>query len=210
MRYLFSLILLMICFLQFSCRGSQKVHKGGTIYIDDSTAAFTTVRSVTLSKEDKDLQVKYAGYIKVAPDSITHLKLYRFIDEWLHTPYLWGGTTKRGIDCSAFIQRLFSDVYDIEIPRVSVDQFLADDVEPYGSIKYLKEGDLIFFRTMQGRLVSHVAMYLGNDYFVNSSSTNGVSIAKLHSPYWQKRYAACGRIKLKARPKATARLSPVK
>src|SRR5262245_24406590 len=59
------------------------------------------------------LREKYAKMMSVSVDSITNMKLYSFIDEWLNTPYKWGGTDKAGIDCSAFIQKLLSQVYDI-------------------------------------------------------------------------------------------------
>ena len=63
---------------------------------------------VSASKYDS-IQLKFAKHLNVEPAEIRNLRLYRFINEWLKTPYKWGGTTKAGIDCSAFVERLMAD-----------------------------------------------------------------------------------------------------
>lgn len=142
------------------------------------------------------IQLKYAHYLNTPPQQIQNLTLYRFIDKWLATPYRWGGMNEKGIDCSAFIQRLLEEVYHVEIPRTSVQQFFDDWIDRFGSSQYLSEGDLVFFRTMDDKLISHVGLYLKNRMFVNSSSSKGVSIANLDDAYWRKRFVAAGRIKI--------------
>ncbi len=141
------------------------------------------------------IQIKFASYLRVNPEDISNLALYHFINRWMYTPYKWGGTDERGIDCSAFLQKLLQEVYFVNIPRTSILQFYTEKVEKFASDRYLKEGDLIFFRTIRNTYVSHVGLYLQNGMFVNSSGTKGVSIASLHDPYWKKRYVAAGRIK---------------
>jgi murein DD-endopeptidase / murein LD-carboxypeptidase len=153
----------------------------------------STRREVFIKPEQ--LKVKYANYLRISPDSLVNLKMYAFIDRWMHTPYKWGGTGKNGIDCSAFIQRLLDEVYDLRIPRTSIQQLMAKSVEPYKSPAYLSEGDIIFFRTMKNKVVSHVGIYLYNNMFINSSSSKGVSLGSLKDPYWRSRYVAAGRIK---------------
>jgi cell wall-associated NlpC family hydrolase len=142
------------------------------------------------------IQVRYAGYLKIEPQQIQNIKLYSFIDQWMATPYKWGGTDASGIDCSAFIQRALAEVYSIQIPRTSVQQFFNDWIDKFGSTEYLSEGDLVFFRTDNEKLISHVGMYLKNRMFVNSSSSKGVSIGCLDDPYWKRCYVAAGRIKI--------------
>jgi murein DD-endopeptidase / murein LD-carboxypeptidase len=144
------------------------------------------------------LQIEFGKKLAVAPDSIFNLRLYGFIKRWLGTPYLWGGTNASGIDCSAFVQQLYQSVYDIDIPRTSIEQFYAKWVDLYSDTKYLKEGDLVFFKTMNNyNAVTHVGFYLHNGYFVNASSSKGVSIASLYDSYWSVKYVASGRLKRK-------------
>jgi len=180
------------------CSSSRKAtSQDNTIIVINTQKAVpvSNAESLKPNKTYTDLQVKYAGYLKVTPEKITNTQLYTFIDEWLYTPYKWGGNDKRGIDCSAFMQRLLQTVYNIHIPRTSVDQFFHDWVDRFGSTEYLAEGDLVFFKTMKGKLISHVGLYLGNKMFVNSSSSKGVSIGNLDDPYWKTKYVAAGRLK---------------
>ncbi len=142
------------------------------------------------------LQQYYANQLRVKPDFIQNEKLYSFIDEWMGTPYYWGGDSKRGIDCSAFVRKLFSQVYEIQLPRTSIEQFYKESVELFYKTGHLVEGDLVFFKTLaNNNAVSHVGFYLINGYFVNSSSSKGVSIANLRDEYWSRKFVACGRLK---------------
>lgn len=195
-----------VLFFISSCGSSGKSgsSKSRIIVIDDGNGVSTTLPAKpaqsTVNKESKSysaLQVKYAKYVHASPEEIKNIKLYSFIDEWLHTPYLWGGTSKNGIDCSAFVQRLLGTVYqiNINIPRTSIEQFLTDWIERFWSMDALSEGDLIFFSTDKNKLISHIGLYLKNGMFVNSSSSKGVSIANLNDNYWKRCYVASGRIK---------------
>jgi lipoprotein Spr len=67
-------------------------------------------------------QFKYAMMLNVEVEKMTNRKLYSFIDEWWATRYLYGGTTKRGIDCSAFTGALANDVFGIKLPRTAREQ----------------------------------------------------------------------------------------
>jgi lipoprotein Spr len=179
--------LLLLCiagFLLFGCSSGKNTGKVHVVNkLDDASFVPT--------------KVKYARILGVVPDSIRNQKLYMFIDDWINTPYKWGGADKGGIDCSAFIQKLFQDVYNINIPRTSVDQFFTQDVDRFRSVKFLSEGDLVFFRTEDDKLISHVGVYLKNYMFVNSATSKGVSIANLRDDYWKRNYVACGRLKVK-------------
>ena len=187
--------------LQYCSSSRKTTGNGNTIIVTNTpppvqqpTAA--PVTAVTPITKYSPLQVKYAQYLHIAPEKITNTGLYAFIDEWLYTPYKWGGTNKRGIDCSAFMQEILKQVYGITIPRTSVDQFFHDYIDRFGSTEFLAEGDLVFFRTMKGKLISHVGMYLNNRMFINASSSKGVSLGNLDDPYWKSKYVAAGRLKI--------------
>lgn len=179
------------------CSSSKSVSpSGGEIIVGGSSDIVPVNNTPVASGDYAALQKKYAVYLNTTPDQITNIKLYEFIDQWLSTPYKWGGVDKRGIDCSSLIQQLLKYVYNISIPRTSVQQFFTDWIDKFGSSSYLSEGDLVFFRTMDDKVVSHVGLYLGNRMFLNSSTSKGVSIANLDDPYWKKRYVGAGRVKV--------------
>lgn len=149
---------------------------------------------------EKKLIARYAAFMKISSDSITNVPLYAFIDKWLKTPYKYGGIDEKGIDCSAFIQRLLGDVYSIQVPRTSAQQFFTKNVEPFHDKTWFSEGDLVFFCTVPGTAISHVGMYLKNRYFINATTSSGVAISNLDEPYWKKRFVAAGRVKITNNP----------
>ena len=68
-------------------------------------------------------QVKYAMMLDVAVETIKNTTLYQFIESWYGTRYRMGGTTKRGIDCSAFADNLLLTVYELVLPRTAREQY---------------------------------------------------------------------------------------
>lgn len=116
--------------------------------------------------------------------------MYKVI-EYLNTPYLWGGTSKRGIDCSAFCQTVMYQALAISIPRTSLEQSkVGVDVAP----EDLKFGDLVFFDTMNKGRVSHVGIYLEDGYFIHSGSKTGVIVASLNSDFYARTYLKAKRV----------------
>jgi lipoprotein Spr len=137
------------------------------------------------------LKDKSAMIMDVMPNQVTNVMLYRFIDDWYGVRYRMGGTTKKGVDCSSFVQQLYKYAFGTDLLRTAGLQF-----ESAIFIKNktdLKEGDLVFFRIGTSR-ISHVGVYLNNNYFVHSASSKGVSIANLTNAYWSKYFAGGGRI----------------
>ena len=102
---------------------------------------------------------------------------------WRGTPYLLGGTTARGIDCSAFVQHVYADAFGIDIPRSTADQAREGRrVQP----AQLKAGDLVFFRPPGAS--RHVGIYLENGTFTHASTSQGVTLSSLDQAYWQSAY----------------------
>jgi NlpC/P60 family len=136
------------------------------------------------------LQFKYAVMMDIEVEMISNFPLYDFIEDWWATRYRYGGTDKSGIDCSAFTGKLIQQVYNITMPRTAREQFQACDMV---ANEDLQEGDLVFFNTRGG--ISHVGFYLGNNYFVHSSTSGGVTISSLTDDYYSRKFLGGGRVK---------------
>ncbi len=141
------------------------------------------------------LLLKYAQKLEVQPQEINNYPLYRFIEDWYGVRYRYGGTNRSGIDCSAFTQKLYDKVYCTDIVRTSYQQYKMSDV--VWDKDMLNEGDLVFFRT-RGKYISHVGIYLKNNYFVHASRSNGIMISSLDESYWKRVYAGAGKITARA------------
>lgn len=140
-------------------------------------------------ENSNSLQFKYSILLNVPVESITNYRLLEFIEEWYGTRYLYGGSTHRGIDCSAFSGTLHAAVFGRTLPRIAQDQFLYSDRI---SKTRLTEGDLVFFNTRGG--ISHVGVYLANNKFVHASSSHGVMISDLNDSYYKRTFIAAGRV----------------
>ncbi|MEI6946607.1 NlpC/P60 family protein [Paraflavisolibacter sp. H34] len=135
------------------------------------------------------LQLKYAILLNTEVEQLHNLRLFSAIDEWYGVRYQYGGSSKDGIDCSAFVQTLYSASYGTLLPRTASEQYgYTQRIEP----TELKEGDLVFFNTSGG--VSHVGLFLTNTKFVHASTTGGVMVSDLNEAYWSKRFIGCGRV----------------
>ena len=120
-----------------------------------------------------------------------NMALYEAINSWLGVPYKYGGTDRNGIDCSAFVGTIYKQVYGISLNRTAND--MLRNVTLIGKSQ-LREGDLVFFKNSKGK-VSHVGIYLKDELFAHSSTSNGVSVSRLDNSYWQKHFYKGGRVK---------------
>jgi cell wall-associated NlpC family hydrolase len=119
-------------------------------------------------------------------------KLIRIARKMLDIPYRFGGSSFLGIDCSAYVQKVFS-LLDIMLPRTAREQFGRG--KRVGR-EDLSAGDLVFFRTY-AKFPSHVGIYLGDNQFIHASSTERkVTIDRLDAPYFVKRFAGARRLPL--------------
>lgn len=172
----------------------RSTESGGTKSIKNIEAPVVTkVNQVaevahSLIENLSTLQFKYAMMMNVDVESLKNISLLGFIDHWFGTRYKLGGTSKRGIDCSALTGALLLAVYGFNLPRTARQQYDATD---HIDKDELQEGDLVFFNTHGG--ISHVGVYLENDYFLHAS-THGVTISNLDDHYYAKRFICGGRV----------------
>ena len=144
----------------------------------------------TETAEQESLAKDYLSQIMgVAVSATSNMKLFHFVYDWIGTPYRFGGSSRRGIDCSAFTKQLYSEVFNTTIRRSSRDIFSM--VSPVGKDD-LKEGDLVFFK-IHSRSISHVGIYLGNNRFAHASS-KGVAISSLDDAYYSRFFYKGGRM----------------
>ena len=140
--------------------------------------------------EQESLAKDYLSQIMgVAMSATSNMKLFHFVYDWIGTPYRFGGSSRRGIDCSAFTKELYSEVFNMDIQRSSRDIFSM--VSPVRRDD-LKEGDLVFFK-IHSRRISHVGIYLGNNRFAHASS-RGVAISSLDDAYYRRYFYRGGRM----------------
>lgn len=156
---------------------------------DKESTADESGENLTLN--EATLVRKYAAILGVDDKKLNNIDLIEEIDDWYGTPYRYGGSSKNGIDCSAFSRTLFNDVFNAAIPRTAQEQY---DYVDHIKKSQLKQGDLVFFHTTGGGRITHVGVYLQNGKFVHASTSSGVMISDLDDYYWRRVYRAAGRL----------------
>lgn len=188
------IVFILCCLLPLSAF-SQQVRKDTIIILTTEPIKKTNKNEIVKNDVKKDLQYtwlqkKYAEKLRVQPAEIKNTDLYNFVEEWYGTRYVYGGTTKKGVDCSSFVQHAISCIFDKKMERTAYSQHQTTN---FVKKEELQEGDLVFFRTSYNR-ISHVGLYLQNGYFVHASSSRGVMISSINENYWSKIYAGGGRV----------------
>jgi len=109
---------------------------------------------------------------------------------WWGTPYKYGGTNARGVDCSGLIINVYREVYNVSLPRTT------EELARYGkkvNVRKAAPGDLVFFK-LDGKKVSHVGIMLDAIHFLHASTSKGVRIDSREQEYWAKRLASIVRL----------------
>ena len=110
--------------------------------------------------------------------------------QYIGVPYLWGGTSPNGFDCSGFVQYVFQK-HGIHLNRTVVTQYRHGYAV---SKSNLQPGDLVFFQNTYASGLSHIGIYIGNNQFIHASSSQGVTISSLSNSYWSSHYHSARRV----------------
>ena len=162
----FSLCALTACFLIVGCAATPE-------------PAGVTNSAATPLQNSKDQAV----------DTEIEKRLRQEYRRWQGTRHRLGGSSRRGIDCSGFVQAVYREVFNVDLPRSTRLQVRQGQAVSY---KSLRAGDLVFFRPPS--YPRHVGIYLGGSEFVHASKNKGVTVSKIDQTYWGKYYWTARRI----------------
>jgi len=146
-------------------------------------------------------EAREVSYVETSPPPAidfaprAEVRLRAEVADWLGTPYLYGGTGHDGLDCSAFVQTLFDELFDLTMPRTTAQQVRMGYEVPADA---LRAGDLVFFLPQSKS--RHVGIYLNKGEFAHVSASQGVTISRLNEPYWRNSYWTARRILLETPP----------
>lgn len=170
--------------------GTDTIRPGQTILVSEEqrNGYLTAHNTVISASHENDAD----GVEETSqPRKITQYeKIVAFAKKMLNIPYRFGGSSLFGMDCSAFVQKVYSFV-NINLPRSAREQYVEGN--PVDR-EELSVGDLVFFKTYAS-FPSHVGIYLGDDLFIHASAAKKkVAIDSLDTPYYLKRFIGAKRI----------------
>lgn len=173
--YLLSLLLSIVLFS--SCNTSKNYQK--RLYDPVEVAHLSKKLGIELKNTNKD--------------DDKNMVLYAEVSSWLGTRYRYGGTSRKGVDCSGFTFLVYSKIYGKKIPRSTAG--LSKMKMKNVSKKKLEAGDLVFFATSKSKKkITHVGIYLKDNKFIHASTSKGVVVSDLDQAYYKKRWKKGGRV----------------
>lgn len=129
-------------------------------------------------------------YTEPSYDSAAGSDIVSVAKQYLGVPYVWGGTSPSGFDCSGFIQYVFRQC-GYSLSRTADTQYYDGTPVSYSN---LQPGDLVFFvNTYATSGISHIGIYIGGDQFIHAAS-GGVKISSLSESYYSSRYYSACRV----------------
>ncbi|ARE88731.1 C40 family peptidase [Clostridium formicaceticum] len=171
------------------------IYRGNGIFIVQTTEGVA----------ERDIESEYWSNIYVGAKRLTEADIYysqpenyrehenaaiREAMKYIGTPYLLGGETMDGFDCSYLIQTVFRDAKNIYLPRITYKQCEVGETIDFEN---KRSGDVIYFSEKWQEGISHAAIYLGNNYIIHASGDEGMVTISYLGEYWMDRYAVVKR-----------------
>lgn len=133
-----------------------------------------------------------SAMLEAGPDARGLHPFVRVAQRYLGTPYVWGGESARGFDCSGFIMRVMRDLGYRALPHSAAEQFRYGMPITKGA---LKPGDIVFFANTYKPGISHVGIYLGGTRFIHAANSKvGTIVSSLNDQKWIEHYAGARRL----------------
>ena len=162
----------------------------GTIVSEGASASpesDTTAKSENSTSSSTDNSAPPA--MKVSSLNEVKVSLMQAYRDWKGTPYVLGGGSQEGVDCSRFVNIVLDDYFGIDVPTNTKEQLNVGSKIRRAAVR---TGDLVFFKT--GLKTLHVGIAVNSGEFLHASTSSGVMISKLGKSYWRNRFLAARRV----------------
>ena len=168
-------------------------YKSSSLHVWPALAVFILIAACATPPKPSGVTPVGSAYSQSAKpqfnDAEIEKRLRQEYKKWKGTRHRLGGTGSRGIDCSGFVQAIYRDVFNVDLPRTAKAQVRRGRPIPFED---LQAGDLVFFQPPS--YPRHVGIYLGGSEFVHASKNKGVTLSKIDPTYWGKYYWTARRI----------------
>lgn len=154
----------------------------------------STIEAIKMFQSDYGLPITGTGDTATATaleHAIVKKGLIQDSQNYIGVPYLWGGTTPSGFDCSGFVYFMFNK-HGVNIARSTSSNLYTQGTAITKS--KLQPGDLVFYAVNSPGVISHVGFYVGNNKFISATSSNGIQVVSLDNTYWSKYYVGAKRV----------------
>ncbi|TYR81663.1 peptidase [Priestia megaterium] len=152
----------------------------------DGIAGPATLRKLNSSSSSSNTS-KPSTEVGGVTNSNSSSQLIAYAKRFIGTPYVWGGSTPGGFDCSGFLAYVYRNGAGVSLPRTVAGMYQTGT-----RVSNPSPGDIVFFETYKPG-ASHAGIYLGGGRFLHASSSKGVMISSMSNSYWQPRYLGAKR-----------------